>query len=123
MKMQAALWYGPEEMRVEEVEVPRIGTDEVLVRIGAALTCGTDFKLFRQGHALLVKCFPKSLSGNGFCPFHSRSATWRYNRPSLPLPSGGSGDFFEKRQGRKGQKVLPIPVLSHSSNASAVPLI
>lgn len=58
MKMQAALWYGPEEVRLEEVEVPRIGPGEVLVKIGAALTCGTDFKLFRKGHALLVKNLP-----------------------------------------------------------------
>lgn len=61
MKMQAALWYGPEELRIEEVEVPQIDADEVLVKIGTALTCGTDFKLFRQGHALLVKDVP--------CPF------------------------------------------------------
>ena len=58
MKMQAALWYGPEEMRVEEIDVPEIGPGEVLVKIGTALTCGTDFKLFRQGHPLLVKNLP-----------------------------------------------------------------
>ncbi|OGQ05623.1 MAG: hypothetical protein A2W61_02095 [Deltaproteobacteria bacterium RIFCSPLOWO2_01_44_7] len=56
--MQAALWYGPEQIKIEEVEVPTIGPDEVLVKIGTALTCGTDFKLFRQGHALLVKDVP-----------------------------------------------------------------
>lgn len=58
MKMQAALWYGPEEVRVESVEVPEVGPGEVLVRIGTALTCGTDFKLFRRGHPLLVKNVP-----------------------------------------------------------------
>lgn len=56
--MQAALWYGPEEMRIEEVSVPKVEWGEVLVKIGAALTCGTDFKLFRRGHALLVKNLP-----------------------------------------------------------------
>lgn len=58
MKMQAALWYGPEQIRVEEVDVPDIGPGEVLVKVGTALTCGTDFKLFRQGHAVLVKNLP-----------------------------------------------------------------
>jgi L-iditol 2-dehydrogenase len=29
-----------------------------LAKIGAALTCGTDFKLFRRGHAMLVKSLP-----------------------------------------------------------------
>src|SRR3989338_3207093 len=56
--MKAALWYGPEEVRVEEVEVPEVGPGEVLVKIGVALTCGTDFKLFRRGPALLVKNRP-----------------------------------------------------------------
>lgn len=58
MKMQAALWYGPEEIKIEEIDIPQIGPDEVLVKIGTALTCGTDFKLFRQGHPLLVKDIP-----------------------------------------------------------------
>ncbi len=58
MKMQAAFWYGPERLEIEEVDVPQIGPDEVLVKIGVALTCGTDFKLFRKGHALLVKDIP-----------------------------------------------------------------
>lgn len=56
--MKAALWYGPEEVRVEETEIPEPGPGEVLVKIGVALTCGTDFKLFRRGHALLVKNLP-----------------------------------------------------------------
>lgn len=56
--MQAALWYGPEEIKLETIDVPVINAGEVLVKIGAALTCGTDFKLFRRGHALLVKNIP-----------------------------------------------------------------
>lgn len=56
--MQAALWYGPEEIRVEQIDIPEIRPNEVLVKIGTALTCGTDFKLFRRGHALLVKNLP-----------------------------------------------------------------
>ncbi len=56
--MQAARWYGPEELKIESVDIPSIGSDEVLVKIGTALTCGTDFKLFRQGHPLMVKDIP-----------------------------------------------------------------
>lgn len=58
MKMQAARWYGPEDIRIDAVEVPGVGPGEVLVKIGTALTCGTDFKTFRKGHALLVKETP-----------------------------------------------------------------
>ncbi len=58
MKMQAALWYGPEHMQVVETDVPEISDHEVLVKIGASLTCGTDFKLFRRGHPMLAKNIP-----------------------------------------------------------------
>lgn len=58
MKMQAALWYGPEDLKLESVDIPAISEAEVLVKVGTALTCGTDFKTFRKGHALLVKNVP-----------------------------------------------------------------
>lgn len=56
--MQAALWYGPEDVRIEEIPVPTVGNREVLVKVGASLTCGTDFKLFRRGHPVLAKTIP-----------------------------------------------------------------
>lgn len=53
--MLAAVLYGREELRVEPVEVPRIGPSDVLVRVRVALTCGTDLKVFRRGyHARMI---------------------------------------------------------------------
>ncbi len=60
MKMKAALWYGPGDIRIEEVSLPSPGPGEVLVKIEAALTCGTDFKTFRRGHAMLIKKTPSA---------------------------------------------------------------
>ena len=48
--MLAAVLYGKEDLRVERVGVPEIGPGDVLVRVRAALTCGTDLKVFRRGH-------------------------------------------------------------------------
>jgi L-iditol 2-dehydrogenase len=45
--------YGLEDMRVVDVPDPVLGADEVLVRIEAATTCGTDVKTWRRGHPLL----------------------------------------------------------------------
>ncbi len=56
--MRMARWYAPEEIRLDEVPVPRPGAGEVLVKIGAALTCGTDFKTFKRGHPRLIKEIP-----------------------------------------------------------------
>jgi len=53
--MTAAVLYGKEELKIEQVPVPRVGPDEILVRVRAALTCGTDLKVYRQGyHARMI---------------------------------------------------------------------
>jgi L-iditol 2-dehydrogenase len=43
--MLAAVFQGPGEMEVTEVETPEIGPDEVLVKVGANTICGTDHYL------------------------------------------------------------------------------
>jgi L-iditol 2-dehydrogenase len=48
--MIAAVLYGPESLKVEEVPIPPIGEQDLLVRVKTALTCGTDFKVWKQGH-------------------------------------------------------------------------
>jgi L-iditol 2-dehydrogenase len=58
MKMKAALFYGPRDVRLEYVEVPRAGPGEVVVNVKVALTCGTDLKTFQRGHPVLLKRFP-----------------------------------------------------------------
>ena len=56
LEMTAAVLYGKEDLRLEQVAVPRPGAGELLVRVGAALTCGTDLKVYRRGyHAMMLK--------------------------------------------------------------------
>jgi L-iditol 2-dehydrogenase len=53
--MRAVVLYGKEDARLERVPLPEPGPGEVRVRIGAALTCGTDLKVFRRGyHAKMI---------------------------------------------------------------------
>ena len=53
--MQAAVLYGKEDLRLEQVTMPTAGPGEIVVRVGAALTCGTDLKVYRRGyHALML---------------------------------------------------------------------
>jgi L-iditol 2-dehydrogenase len=40
---------GPERLEIREVDVPEPGPGELLVRVEAATTCGTDVKVFRRG--------------------------------------------------------------------------
>lgn len=61
--MTAAVLYGKEQLQIETVDVPPIGPGDVLVRVRAALTCGTDVKVFRRGyHARMIT--PPALFGH-----------------------------------------------------------
>jgi L-iditol 2-dehydrogenase len=51
--VRAAILHGPDDLRVEEVPDPVAGDGEVLVRVEAATTCGTDVKMWRRGHPIL----------------------------------------------------------------------
>src|SRR6478752_8735700 len=53
--MKAAVLYGREDVRIEQVEVPSLEPGDLLLRTRVALTCGTDAKVFRRGyHARMI---------------------------------------------------------------------
>ncbi|HZX61400.1 MAG TPA: alcohol dehydrogenase catalytic domain-containing protein [Candidatus Methylomirabilis sp.] len=56
--MKAIVFYRPGDIRFEEVATPTPGPGEVVVRIGSALTCGTDLKTYRRGHPVMMKKTP-----------------------------------------------------------------
>lgn len=45
--MLAAVFKGPHEMEIQELETPTIGPDELLVKTGANTVCGTDVRIMR----------------------------------------------------------------------------
>ena len=56
--MKAAMLYGVKDLRIEDVETPKVGVGEVLVRVKAATTCGTDLKIFQRGYVEKVIKLP-----------------------------------------------------------------
>ena len=56
--MRAVLFCGPGDLRLIEVPIPHPAAGEVVVKIHTALTCGTDFKAYRQGHPVLLARTP-----------------------------------------------------------------
>jgi len=55
-EMTAAVLHGKEDLRVERVPRPVAGAGEAVLRVAAALTCGTDLKVYRRGyHAAMGK--------------------------------------------------------------------
>ncbi|MBD2439068.1 alcohol dehydrogenase catalytic domain-containing protein [Nostoc sp. FACHB-110] len=61
--MLAALLYGQENLRLEQVADPTPAAGEIVIAVGAATTCGTDLKVWRRGgHAKMLK--PPTLFGH-----------------------------------------------------------
>jgi L-iditol 2-dehydrogenase len=64
--MQAAMFYAPQDARIEETAHPLPAAGEIVVAIEVALTCGTDLKCYQRGHPVLLASLP-SLFGHEFC--------------------------------------------------------
>lgn len=47
--MKAAVFYGPNDMRVEERPIPAPAENELLLKVGACAICGSDLRTFRFG--------------------------------------------------------------------------
>ncbi len=43
--MKVAMWYGDNDVRVEEIPIPEIGEEEALLKVRAAGVCATDFHI------------------------------------------------------------------------------
>jgi L-iditol 2-dehydrogenase len=56
--MRALVFHGPGDLRYEEVPWPEPGPGEIVVKIEAALTCGTDVKTLRRGHPVMIPRVP-----------------------------------------------------------------
>jgi L-iditol 2-dehydrogenase len=48
--MLAVVYHAPHDLRVEEVPIPQIGPDEILLKVSAASICGTDLRIWHGGH-------------------------------------------------------------------------
>lgn len=50
--MLAAVYHGPQDLRVERAAIPQIGTGELLLKVNSASICGTDLRIFHGGHRM-----------------------------------------------------------------------
>ena len=56
--MRAMVFHGPGDLRDEQVPVPEPAAGEVVLKVDAALTCGTDVKTLRRGHPVMIPRLP-----------------------------------------------------------------
>lgn len=52
--MKAALYRGPKDLEVIEVDKPKPNANEILMKVHACATCGTDAKIYNHGHQRLT---------------------------------------------------------------------
>jgi len=87
--MKAAVLYGKEDVRVEDIQPAPLKPGEVRVQIEAALTCGTDLKVFRRGyHAKMI--VPPAVFG------HELAGVIAEVSDAAALPSGGGWRVGER---------------------------
>lgn len=96
-RMTAAVLYGKEDVRIEEVVIPAIRPGEVRLRVGAALTCGTDVKVFRRGyHAKMIK--PPAVFGHEFAgiieAIGEGVSAWQIGQRVVAANSAPCGECF-----------------------------
>jgi len=63
MRMKAAFLVDKEKFEVREVDVPKCGPGEVLVRVKACAVCGTDLRIFRGEKKIEVPITGHEISG------------------------------------------------------------
>jgi L-iditol 2-dehydrogenase len=100
--MKAAVLYGKEDVRVEEVMPAPPKPGEVRIRIEAALTCGTDLKVFKRGyHAKMI--VPPAVFGHELAGVisESHSAEWRVGERVVVANSAPCGECFHCRMGQE----------------------
>lgn len=93
--MKAAVLYGKEDVRIEEISPAPLKSGEVRIQIEAALTCGTDLKVFKRGyHAKMI--VPPAVFGHELAGVisESQSPEWSVSERVVVANSAPCGECF-----------------------------
>jgi L-iditol 2-dehydrogenase len=93
--VKAAVLHGQEKILIEDLAPPALKPGEVRVRIEAALTCGTDLKVFKRGyHAKMLT--PPAVFGHEFAGVISevQNQEWKIGERVVAANSAPCGECF-----------------------------
>jgi L-iditol 2-dehydrogenase len=102
--VKAAILHGREDVRVESIEPPALLPGQVRVKIEAALTCGTDLKVFKRGyHARMI--VPPSVFGHEFagsiCELGEGLSGWKLGERVVVANSAPCGSCAYCKSGQE----------------------
>jgi L-iditol 2-dehydrogenase len=120
--VRAARFYGPGDLRIEEVPDPVPRKGDVLVQIEVALTDGTDLKTYRRGHPLLLAELPSPF-GHKFCGFDvatGKRVVAANSAPGTPLLNGAYAELLVVPEAIARVNLHPVPRTLASEVAALV---
>lgn len=102
--MKAAVLHGKEDIRVRDIASKLLQPGEVRVRVEAALTCGTDLKVFKRGyHQKMI--VPPAIFGHEFSGIITEAAAhvsgWRVGDRVVAANSAPCGECFHCHNGEE----------------------
>ena len=99
--MKVARFYAPGDIRLEDVDEPAPGPDEVKIRVRNCSTCGTDVKIFNNGHPNMT---PPQVIGHEIAgevvEVGSDVSGWSVGEGVQVIAAVPDGTCFECRRGR-----------------------
>jgi L-iditol 2-dehydrogenase len=134
--MKAAMLHGVRDLRIEQIEKPRIGAGEVLVKVRAATTCGTDLKILQRGYVEKVITLPTVFGHEwaGDVVEVGEGITWP--REDMRIRAGNSAPCLRCKMCQKGKfnlcedmvwlwgayaEYIRVPARTVSVNAQEIP--
>ncbi|MUV37640.1 (R,R)-butanediol dehydrogenase [Lentibacillus sp. JNUCC-1] len=61
--MKAAVWYGKKDIRVEDRDVPKVGEEQVKIKVAWTGICGSDLHEYNAGASLIPENEPDPITG------------------------------------------------------------
>ena len=103
--MKALRFYAPEDVRLEDVPEPTCAADEVKLRVRNCSTCGTDVKIFYNGHQNLTppRTIGHEIAGEivevGADVNATYGSSWQVGDRVQVIAAVPCGDCYECRKG------------------------
>lgn len=100
--MKAAVFVGKQTIELEERPIPRAGARDVVIRVRVASICGTDLKIFNNGHFKIPEGTRRVLSheiSGEISEVGSEVTEWKIGDRVTVTPNIGCGSCRECRAG------------------------
>lgn len=128
MQMKAAVYHGPRDIRVEQVERPGPGENDVLVRVKACGICGSDLHMYRLGMFEVLgrridehrRIMGHELSGE-IVEVGEKVSGFRVGDRITGLGHGGFAEYVPVRVTERSPYILPASI-SYEEGATLEPL-